>query len=144
MECMGEKGMYVLYMGWPVRLLSKREVWVPVVVSYAGIKCCQYWVGGGVVLWKNCLLGSRSIKNGHKADVTSYIGMLADVKDQGDIYGGPDLEKRGLPQLPVTAIWDLQDWSPVDLGPEGPHMNLKKRVHLKSAGTPAFPVQMKH
>ena len=79
------------------------------------------------MLWKNCLLGSRSVKKGYKADGTSYTGTLEDAKDRDDICGGPDLEKRGLPQLPVMVIWDLEGWSPVDLGLEGPHMNLKKK-----------------
>lgn len=39
-----------------------------------------------------CLLGSRSIKKGYKADGTSYTRMQ-DVKDQDDIFDGPDLEE---------------------------------------------------
>lgn len=78
------------------------------VVSYVLIKCHQYWVGEGVVLWKNCPLGSRSSKKGYKADGTFCTGKLEDAKDRDNICGGPDLEKRGLPQLPVMAIWVLK------------------------------------
>lgn len=51
-----------------------------------------------------CLLGSRSIKKGYKADGTSYTRMLEDAKDQDDIFGGPDLEESWLPQLPITVM----------------------------------------
>ena len=64
-------------------------------VSYVLITCHQYWAEDGVMLWKNCLLGSRSVKKGYKADGTSYTGMLADAKDRDDICGGPDLENEG-------------------------------------------------
>lgn len=46
------------------------------VISYTLIKCHQYRVGDGGVLWKNCLLGSRSIKKSYKVDGTSYTRML--------------------------------------------------------------------
>lgn len=69
--------------------------------------------------WKNCLFDSRTIKEGYKAGGTSNTGMLEDAKDQHDICGGPDLEKRGLPQLPAVVVWDLEGCSPVDLGSEG-------------------------
>lgn len=82
-------------------------------------KCHQYWSEGGVLLHKNSLLGSRTVEKGYKADGTSCTGMLEEAKDRDDICGDPDLEKKGLPQPPVTVIWDLEGWSPVDLGTEG-------------------------
>lgn len=81
---MERKGNYTPLMGFPVRLLSKREVWLPLHGFLGPNKS-----NGPEMERENCFFDSRSFKEGYKAGETSNTRML----NGDDICGGPDLGK---------------------------------------------------